>query len=48
MKIEQRKWTGASGGGPVSAKANDHSRLALVFGATALLRDPALLEAVKK
>jgi hypothetical protein len=48
MKIEQRKWTNASGGGPVSAKANDHSRLALVFGATALLRDPALLEAVKK
>jgi hypothetical protein len=49
VKVEQRKWTQALGWKPASAGpfANS-SQLVLVFGATAVLEQPHLTEAIRK
>lgn len=48
MKIEQRHWSKDNGwNAPAGPMAEGTARLALVFGATALLRDPALLTQIE-
>jgi hypothetical protein len=48
MKIEQRKWTQASGWLPAQAgDISASSQLVLVFGATAVLRQPHLTAAIR-
>jgi hypothetical protein len=49
MKIEQRKWTAESGWTPKPAQTTlAEAQLVLVFGATAALKQPGLIEEIKK
>ncbi len=49
MKIEQRKWTAADGWLPDTPIAlRDSAHLALLFGATSLLRDPKHFQSVRE
>ena len=49
MRIEQRKWTAESGWTPKPAQTTlAEAQLVLVFGATAALKKPGLIEAIKK
>jgi hypothetical protein len=49
MKIEQRRWTAALGWAPVAAGTfAKSSQLVMVFGATAVLRQPPLIAAIRR
>ena len=48
MKIEQRKWTRAAGWTPAFNPADPTAQLALVFGDTALLKDPQLIAQIRQ
>jgi hypothetical protein len=49
MKIEQRKWIAKSGWTPKPAQTTvAEAQLVLVFGATAALKQPGLIEAIRK
>ncbi|MBI3764685.1 MAG: FIST C-terminal domain-containing protein [Chloroflexi bacterium] len=49
MKIDQRKWTGSAGWEPASpGPISGSAQLALVFGATSLLKDPKHVEAIRQ
>jgi hypothetical protein len=49
MKTEQRSWTRAGGWMSASSEAMAQSaQLVLVFGATAVLKDPQLMESIRK
>ena len=49
MRIEQRKWTSALGWVPASAAGlAKSSQLVMVFGATAVLRQPHLIAAIRR
>jgi hypothetical protein len=48
MKIEQTKWTAASGWTAPDSKSASAAQLVLVFGATAALKDSVLMAPIKK